>query len=268
VAVLAGDVGVTGAKLVAAAVTGSSALFAATVQSAAVTGSDVLTGAAGSRRGRQAWFWALFGAIGLCAVGGALAIWQGVHELLDPTPVSSFAFAYVVLAFAFVEEAVALARSARSTRPGDPRMRAVLVDAAAPAGTLVAAAGIALHHVTGSVVPDALASIVIGVLLAWVAGYLTSDNREFLAGERVSLESRRRIAGYIEACPGVTEVRDVTVTFTAPDEVWVVARVDVEDGLSGREVEALVVEVERTLVQRSAAIGRVDVMPVGHDRYR
>lgn len=47
-----------------------------------------------------------------------------------------------------------------------------------------------------------------------------------------------------------------------------VARVDVEDGLSGREVEALVVDVERTLVQRSAAIGRVDVMPVGHDGYR
>ena len=42
------------------------------------------------------------------------------------------------------------------------------------------------------------------------------------------------------------------------------ARVDLDNGLSARDVEALVVGVERTLVQRSAAIGRVDIVPVGH----
>jgi divalent metal cation (Fe/Co/Zn/Cd) transporter len=278
VAELAADVGVAGAKLAAAAVTGSSALFAGTVQSVAGTGSDVLQAAAQSRGGRSAWFWALFGAIGLFAVGAALAVWQGIHELLHPTRVSSFALAYGVLAVAFVVELVTFVRGVRSgprrdnllmrhdLAISDPLERALLADAAALAGTLVAAVGIALHQATGSVVPDALASIAIGGLLAVVAGYLTRANHEFMAGERVSYAARHRIGGYIAAYPGVTRVCDVSVTFTGPDEVWVVARVEVEDGLSGRDVEALVVGVERTRVQRSAAIGRVDVVPVGHSR--
>lgn len=276
VAELAADVGVTGAMLAAAAVTGSSALFAGTVQSVAGTGSDVLQAAAERRGGRSAWFWALFGAVGLFAVGAALAIWQGIHELLHPTPVSSFALAYGVLAVVFVVELVGLVRGVRAGTRRDSLMlrrdlalsdsleQALVADAAALAGTLVAAVGVALHQATGSAVPDALASIAIGVLLAAVAGYLTRANHEFMAGERVSYEARSRIGRYIAEYPGVGEVRDVSVTFTGPDEVWVVARVDLENGLSARDVEALVVGVERTLVQRSAAIGRVDIVPVGH----
>jgi divalent metal cation (Fe/Co/Zn/Cd) transporter len=276
VAELAADVGVAGAMLAAAAVTGSSALFAATVQSVAGTGSDVLQAAAERGGGRSAWFWALFGAIGLFAVGAALAVWQGLHELMHPTPVSSFALAYGVLAVAFVVELVGLVRGVRAGSRRDSLMlrrdlaisdsleQAVVADVAALAGTLVAAVGIALHQAAGSAVPDALASIVIGVVLAVVAGYLTKANHEFMAGERVSYEARSRIGRYIAEYPGVSEVRDVSVTFTGPDEVWVVARVDLEDGLSARDVEALVVGVERTLVQRSAAIGRVDIVPVGH----
>jgi divalent metal cation (Fe/Co/Zn/Cd) transporter len=276
VAELAADVGMAGAMLAAAAVTGSSALFAGSVQSVAGTGSDVLQAAAERRGGRSAWFWALFGAIGLFAVGAALAIWQGIHELLHPTPVSSFALAYGVLAVVFVVELVTFVRGVRAgpRRDGlrlhrdlavsDSVEQASVADAAALAGTLVAAVGVGLHQATGSVLPDALASIAIGVVLAAVAGYLTRANHEFMAGERVSYEARHRIGSYIAEYPGVSEVRDVSVTFMGPDEVWVVARVDLDNGLSARDVEALVVGVERTLVQRSAAIGRVDIVPVGH----
>jgi divalent metal cation (Fe/Co/Zn/Cd) transporter len=269
VAELAADAGVAGAKLAAAAVTGSSALFAGTVQSVAGTGSDALGAAARARGGRSAWFWSLYGATVLFAVGAALAVWQGIHELIHPTDISSFALAYAVLGVAFVVELVTVARALRRRRgTPEPREWAVPADVAALSGTVMAAVSIGLSHATGSVVPDALASIAIGGLLAGVSGCVTQLNREFLAGERVSDEARSRIAGYIAAYPGVTEVREVTVTFTGPDVVWVVARVEVDGGLSGHEVEALVTGVERTLIQRSAAIDRVDVVPVGQTGYR
>ena len=118
---LAADAGVAGAKLAAAAVTGSSALFASTVQSVAGTGSDAFQAAAQGRGGRAAWFWALFGAIGLFAVGAALAVWQGIHELVHPMPVSSFALAYAVLAVAFVVEAVTLVRARRRLPTAEPQ---------------------------------------------------------------------------------------------------------------------------------------------------
>jgi divalent metal cation (Fe/Co/Zn/Cd) transporter len=251
--------------LAAAAVTGSSALFAGTVQSVAGTGSDALQAVAQARGGRAVWFWALFATIGLFAVGAALAIWQGIHELVHSTPMSSFALAYAVVAVAFVVKLAAVLRDLRRRlRTAEPQEWAFPADVAALAGTVIAAAGVGLSHATGSVVPDGLASIAIGALLVAVGGCVTELNREFLAGERVSAEARDRIAGYIADYPGVAEVRELTVTFTRPDVVWVVARVEVEDGLSGRELEALVAGVERTLVQRSAAIDRVDIVPVGH----
>jgi cation diffusion facilitator family transporter len=277
---LAANVGVAGAKLGAAAITGSSAMFAEAVHSVADSGNEILLLVAQRRGGREAYFWALLAAIGVFVIGGTLAIYQGIHELVHPTPVTAFAVAYVVLAVAFVLEAISFAQATRQLRAearrydrdllrhvvltSDPTSRAVFAeDAAALIGIVIAAAGIALHQVTDSVVPDAVASILIGVLLGAVALFLGERNRDFLVGEEVSAAAKARISSYIEAYPGIVEVRDLTVTFTGPDEVWIVARVDIEDGLSGRGVEALVVDVERTLIQRSAAISRADIVPVG-----
>ena len=117
----------------------------------------------------------------------------------------------------------------------DPTARAVFAeDAAALVGTVLAAIGVALHQVTGSVVPGALASIAIGLVLVAVALFLGERNRDFLVGEEVSANARARIASYVAAYPGIVDVRDLIVTFTGPDEVWVVARVDVDEGSAGR----------------------------------
>jgi cation diffusion facilitator family transporter len=279
VALLA-NAGIAVAKLAAAAVTGSSAMFAEAIHSVADTGNEVMLIAAQRRGGREAYFWALLAAIGVFVVGGAIAIYQGIHELVHPTPVESFGIAYAVLGVAFVLEAISFLQATRHLRAeaqrfdrdllshvvltSDPTTRAVFAeDAAALVGVTTAFAGIGLHQLTGSVVPDAVASILIGLVLAGVALFLGERNRDFLVGEEVSPAAKARIAGYIAAYPGIVEVRDLTVTFTGPDEVWVVARVDVDDGLTGRGVEALVVDVERTLIQRSAAITRADIVPIG-----
>ena len=51
----------------------------------------------------------------------------------------------------------------------DPTLRAVFAeDAAALTGLVIAAVGLAAHQATGSVTPDAVGSILIGVLLAVV----------------------------------------------------------------------------------------------------
>lgn len=291
VVALLSNLGIVVAKLVAAVVTGSTAMFAETVHSAADTGNSVLllvaqqrsrrpAAPSGLSRGREAYFWALLAAIGVFVIGAVLAVYEGVRELLNPEPVESFAVAYVVLAVAFLLDLVSFLRARRQLRgeaqtlargllehvrlTSDPTARAVFAeDAAGLTGNVVAATGIALHQVTGSVVPDAVAAIGIGLILGTVAVFLVERNRDFLVGQEVGPAGKERIRAFIAAWPGVVAVRKLLVAFTGPGEILVVARVDIDDSLDGAAVERLVSGIERELRAREPSISRVDVVPTG-----
>jgi divalent metal cation (Fe/Co/Zn/Cd) transporter len=90
----------------------------------------------------------------------------------------------------------------------DPTLRAVFAeDSAALAGLLIAAAGLAAHQLTGSPVPDAAGSILVGVLLAVVAIVLINRNRRFLIGQDADPRVR---AAAIQALLNEPEVARVT----------------------------------------------------------
>ncbi len=138
-------------------------------------------------------------------------------------------------------------------------------------GNVVAIAGVALHQITGSSVPDGGAAIVIGLGLAAVAFVLASRNRQFLIGEQAPQPLRDRLSSELRTLPGIDGidgidgVEELVVTFVGPRRVQVLARVDVDDTLSGREVEELVRRGERALRVASDAVTRVDVVPRGPD---
>ena len=288
---LLANLGIVVSKFAAAVVTGSTAMYAETVHSAADTGNSVLLIVAqrrsrrpaapgGLSRGREAYFWSLLAAIGVFVVGAVLAVVEGVRELIDPSEADSFLVAYVVLAIAFLLDLVSFLRARRQLRgeaqaskrgllehvwtTSDPTTRAVFAeDSAALIGNVLAATGIALHQVTGSVVPDAVAAIGIGLLLGTVAVFLVERNHDFLVGEEVAPAGKERIRAFIAGWPGVVAVQRLVVTFIGPDEVLVVARVDIDDDLDGAAVEHLVSGIERELRAREPSIARVDVVPSG-----
>jgi divalent metal cation (Fe/Co/Zn/Cd) transporter len=66
-------------------------------------------------------------------------------------------------------------------------------DAAALLGLVIAAAGLGAHELTGSSVPDAVGSILVGLLLAAIASYLIERNRAFLLGEEADPRIRSAV---------------------------------------------------------------------------
>jgi cation diffusion facilitator family transporter len=291
VVALLANLGIVVAKFAAALVTGAAAMFAETVHSAADTGNSVLllvaqhrsarpAAPSGLSRGREAYFWALLAAIGVFVVGAVLAVYEGVRELLDPTPAESFVVAYVVLAVAFALDLVSFLRARRQLSgeadtlarglfehvrmTSDPTTRAVFAeDGAALTGNVIAATGIALQQATGSATPDALASIGIGLILGTVAVFLVERNRDFLVGQEVSPAGRQYIRAFIAGWPGVVSVRSLIAFFAGPGEIVVVARVDIDDTLDGAAVEHLVSDIERELRAHEPTITQVYVVPSG-----
>lgn len=121
--------------------------------------------------GREAYVWSMFAAFGLFTAGAVVSIMHGIQQIIAPEPAPDFLVAYVVLAVAFCTRRSFLcpgfpsdpggSPSARSAHPGGgpDQLRShpapFVEDAAALVGLVVAFAGVFLHQVTGSCLPDA-----------------------------------------------------------------------------------------------------------------
>jgi cation diffusion facilitator family transporter len=266
------------AKSAAAAVTGSASLVAEAAHSWADAGNEIFLLIANRRsrrppdlahpfgHGREAYVWSLFAAIGLFVAGAAVSVTYGVQELLHPEPAGHFAVGYAVLAVSFVLEAISFRQSVRQARPeaeslqrdliehvlatSDPTLRAVFAeDSAALIGLLIAAAGLAAHQLTGSPVPDAAGSILVGVLLAVVAVVLINRNRRFLVGQEADPRVRAAAVQALLDAPEVARVTYLRLEIVGPRMVSVIGDVD----LTGDDTESHLAVRLRALEARISA---------------
>ena len=270
----AANLGIAVAKVVVGALSGSSAMLAEGAHSVADTLNQVFLLAAIKRSkkpadaqhpfgyGMERYFWSLLAAVGIFVLGAGFSFYEGIHSLLHPEPVEALPWAFGVLALGFVFEGTSwlkalkqLRSEAREEEKGtvehlvetpDPTVKTVAFeDTAALIGLLVAAAGLGLHAVTGSAVWDAVASIVIGVLLVGVAVSLGAQSKANLIGQSLPEEARDKVRTTINDSPGVDRVVELLTMRLGPEEVLVAAKVDVEDHKSGGDLEQLADEVER-----------------------
>jgi cation diffusion facilitator family transporter len=250
------------AKSVAAVITGSASMLAEAAHSWADAGNEVFLLFADRRSdrqrdsnhplgyGREAYVWSMFAAFGLFTAGAVVSISHGISELIHPEPAADFPIAYTVLAIAFVLEGISFIQATRQARraaralgrptlehvwiTSNPTLRAVFAeDAAALIGLLIAAAGVGLHQLTGSAVPDALGSLLVGVLLGVVAVVLIDRNRRFLIGESVSPAMREEVLRGLLERAEVERVTYLHLEFVGPGRMYLVAAVD----MSGDDVE-------------------------------
>jgi len=251
------------AKSVAAVVTGSASMLAEAAHSWADTGNEVflLIASRRSRRppdsahplghGREAYVWSLLAALGLFVVGAAVSVTHGVQELSHPSPATDYVVGYVVLAVSFVLEGFSFLRAVGQARrtaalmerdllgavmaTSDPTLRAVFAeDSAALIGLAIAAVGLGAHELTGSSTPDAVGSILVGILLAAVAMVLIDRNRAFLIGEEANPRLRAAAIRALLAEPEVARVTYLRLEFVGPRVVSVVGDVD----LTGDDTES------------------------------
>jgi cation diffusion facilitator family transporter len=243
------------AKTVAALLTGSAAMVAEAAHSWADAGNEVfllIAERSGSRPrdeehprgyGRATYAWSMIAAFGLFTAGAVVSIWHGVTQLTSESEETSFLVNYVVLGIAFVLEGTSFVQASRQvhgasrrfgmhplryvTQTSNPTLRAVFFeDFSALLGILIAVVGIGLHQLTGNAVFDAIGSIAIGVLLAFVAVFLIRRNMDYLLGEAPSAETRSRVIAGILEHPQVERLTYLHLEFVGPSRVFVVAAVD------------------------------------------
>jgi cation diffusion facilitator family transporter len=263
------------AKAVAGLLSGSTALLAEAAHSVADTLNQafLLTALKRSRRpaddkhpfgyGMERYFWSLLAAVGIFVLGAGFSIAEGIRAVLNPEPVEELAVVYGVLVISFVFEGISWLRAVHQVRReaeaqgvpvlkhlrenAEPAVKTVAFeDSAALIGLVIAAAGVTLSVVTGQEFWDGAASIVIGALLVVVAWELGSENKAMLIGQALPNEVEERIRATIASTPGVDAVVELLSLRLAPDQVLVVARVDLDNSeTTGAEVEQLAEVIDR-----------------------
>jgi divalent metal cation (Fe/Co/Zn/Cd) transporter len=218
------------------------------------------------------YFWSLIVAVLIFGLGGGVSFYEGVQHIRHPQPLHDPTWNFVVLGVAALFESISFAIALRQFRrqagaapfweaihrSKDPTTYTVLAeDSAALAGLAIAALGIWLSHRLDMPVLDGAASLLIGVLLATVATFLTWQSRDLLIGEGIRPETAGAIRSMALAAPGVRDVGRILSMYMGPDDALVTMDLDFDDGTAAADAALAIADVERQVRERFPMIKRL-----------
>lgn len=283
-AAIAADIAVAVAKTVAAAFTGSAAMTAEAIHTLADSGDGflMLWGQHASRRppdeehpfghGKELYFWTLVVAGMVFVLGGCLSICEGGYRLWNPEPPEHFGWSVGVLVVAALFNSYSCYVAYRQLRDENrqlsiweavraskqPTTFAIfLVDVAALAGVAVALGGVVLAHALGSAMPDGIASVLIGLILAGVAALLAAEIKKLLVGESADAESLEKIRALAQDDHAVARIGQALTMQLGPEEVLLNLDVEFHPEASGEAIVEAVDRLERTIRREHPEVRRI-----------
>jgi cation diffusion facilitator family transporter len=292
-AALVGNALVAITKLAAALVTGSSAMLSEAVHTTADTGNELLL-LYGLRRaarppdadhpfghGRELYFWSFVVALLVFALGAGVSLYEGVSHVLHPAAIANAGVNYAVLGLALVFEsgswwvAHKAFRSAKGDRgymeavrrSKDPATFIVLAeDTGAILGILIAFAGNAAAQLLDRPVLDGVASIAIGLLLAFTALVLARETKGLLIGEPARSELVSSICRMAREHAGVGRSNGLFTVHLGPRQVLAALSIEFDDTLTAANVEAIVADLEDQVRKVHPEVVSVLIKPQKADR--
>jgi cation diffusion facilitator family transporter len=271
-------------KFVAAYFTGSSAMLSEGIHSLVDTGNGMLLlfGIKLSKSppdekhpfgyGNEVFFWSFVVAILIFALGGGIAIYEGVQHVLHPRHLENVQWNYLVLVLAMVFEGSALRLALKQfnvSRRNKPFLRAlrdskdtstvaiVIEDSAALIGLMIALLSVFLGQVSGWPYFDGIGSVLIGLLLVAVSFFFAAECKALLIGEGLLPEEVEKIQQVLEEETRVLAYRRPLSLYFGPSEVLVNLDVNFVDELTSDEIEVTIDRIEARIKTALPAVNRI-----------
>jgi cation diffusion facilitator family transporter len=278
VSALLSNMVITVFKLTAALISGSSSMLAEGYHSISDTFNQVLLllGLRRCRRlpsqlhpfgyGKEQFFWSFVVAVILFGVAGVLSILEGFFKLRHPEPISHLLLNYLAIGFALFFETIALRIAlvnlkAEMDIEGHQNwlqglkqsknpiiLTVVFEDSLSLAGLLIAALSLTIVHFTGLLILDAIASILIGLLLMMFALFLANETRKLLVGEAVSPARRKRLLDLLQKYDEINSVVSLKTMHLSSDEVLIAAELNYRDDLVTHQIEEVNDRIETDIL--------------------
>ena len=193
--------------------------------------------------GQARYLWNLISASGIFFIGFGVTVYHGVSSLVNPHQDVQFSYglAIGILIFSLLVEGYAflIAYKEVNSNKGsmtflmfiresdDPTSIGVLLeDGIAVIGVFLALLGMALSHYFQTQIPDAIASILIGVLLGFLAVIMAYTNGRLLINRSLALTHEDEIRKFILALDTVDKITVLKTEIIAPDQVKLSLEID------------------------------------------
>ncbi|MEO5833253.1 MAG: cation diffusion facilitator family transporter [Nakamurella sp.] len=292
IAALIANLGIAVMKFVAFLFSGSSSMLGESIHSLADSGNQVLLLVGGKRSkraptpehpfgyGRERFVYAFLVSIILFSLGGLFSLYEGIHKVQNPEPLTVPWLPIAVLIGAIILESYSFRTAIKEAnlvrhglgwvefirRAKAPELPVILLeDFAALIGLVLALAGVSVAIITGDGVWDGVGTICIGVLLVLVACVLAVETKSLLLGEGALSADVRRITAAAEDGDSIEKVIHMQTLYLGPDELLVAMKVAVHPTDDATEVTLAIDEVEQRV---RAAVPIVTAMYVEPDILR
>ncbi|MBT4763318.1 MAG: cation diffusion facilitator family transporter [Bdellovibrionaceae bacterium] len=259
VAAILGNGVITVLKFIGWVFTASPSMLAESIHSLADTSNQLLlyVGIKHSRwgptkefpwgRSNARYVWNLASAIGVFFLGFGVTTYHGVSSLIHHQQIQQswniwiiaiLVFSFFLEGYVFliaykgiIEEKGKMSLSEYIRKGDNPTTVAVLLeDGVAVLGITMAFIGIGLSHYFQSSIPDAIASIFIGVLMGCLAIVLAYSNGRLLIGVSAHPESVDKMQEFMEALHYVEKVTSIKTEVMGPNQIHLVAEVEFHGG--------------------------------------
>lgn len=169
---------------------------------------------------KERFFWALISACWIFFLGAWVTLYHWVEGLIHPSEIENYWLSYLVLIISFVVEWLTLYIALKSVykkefgllksiKESDNASYAVILeDSVAVLWVTIAFFAILLTKVTGHLFFDSIGSIIIWLLLGWVAILLIIKNKNYLMWQSINEFEKEDIIELIESDPLIIKVLD------------------------------------------------------------
>jgi len=271
-------------KFIAAFFTGSSSMLSEGIHSLVDTGNGALLlfGIRKSHKpadekhpygyGNEIYFWSFIVAVLIFALGGRIALYEGIEHILHPKEIKHVVWNYVVLIAAIIFEGFSLRIALKEfskirgnkslikelVDTKDSSTAAVVIeDTAALLGLVIALLSVFLGHITGIVYFDGAGSIFIGLLLIGVSFFFAVECKSLLIGEGLLEEDVIKVTKILADNKNITAYKRPLSLYFGPKEVLVNLDVDFEDGLTADKLEEAIDVIEYDIKNQIPSVNRI-----------
>ena len=276
-------------KFIAAAITGSSAMFSEGIHSMvdAINDSLLLVGGKMAKRqpdvkhpfgyAREEYFYSHTVALVIFVLGGGFAIYEGIQNVMEGGhPIENPLINYIVLAIGIAFEGFSLSVAVRTVNKARGDMRIAkyikesksptnitvfLEDSAAVGGMLVALVGNIASTLTGNYVIDAWASVIIGAIMAAIAIILLRETRSLVIGEGLTKDEVNEVVYIVENDPATVKCGRVLSMYLGSEDLLINLDVTFDDELAEGDVLMAIDRIEAEIMDEFPQAKRVFIEP-------